>query len=331
MGKKALGIAVRYGVSLVLIGVIVWGMVVEVPDAPSQYYPWVLGGLLCVTIVAGRGPGYAALGFGALAVAMFALRGAGLAVADPVDATGLVGLIAAGLLIVFFVSRARERAAFFREHAAFLGEENAGLRAITSEFSHRLRNDLSGLIATAQLRAATAEQPETREALGAMGDRVNALASVYARLDTGRGARAAIGLRSFIEGLCEDFRFAHLSVRPIGVAVDAMEVNVRAGRAVLIGLVVNELLTNASKYAFPDDRPGTITVTLHDHPARTGIWQLKVVDDGVGFREAGIVGGLGQKLMKARASQLGGMFSLARLDGFTVGQLDFPESDGAAG
>jgi two-component sensor histidine kinase len=108
-----------------------------------------------------------------------------------------------------------------------------------------------------------------------------------------------------------------------------MDVRVRAGRAVLIGLVVNELLTNATKYAFPDDRAGTITVTLQDHPARTDTWQLKVVDDGVGFRDAKIAdAGLGQKLMKARASQLGGMFNLARLDELTVGQLDFPKVDG---
>jgi len=332
MRNHALGIALRYCVSLILVGLIVYLMVIEVPDAPSQYYPWLLGALLCVTMFAGRGPGYAALAFGALAVALFALRGAGFAVADPVDATGLVGLIAAGVLIVAFVGRMRERLAFLREQAQSLGEENAGLRAITSEFSHRLRNDLSGLIATAQLRSTVAELPETREALGAMGDRINALASVYARLDTGRSANAAIGLRGFIEGLCEDFRFAHLSVRPIGVAVDVMDVSVRAGRAVLIGLVVNELLTNASKYAFPDDRPGTITVTLDDHPARIGIWQLKVMDDGVGFRDPGNAkSGLGQKLIKARASQLGGMFSLSRLDSFTVGQLDFPKSDGPAG
>jgi two-component sensor histidine kinase len=332
MRNYALGLALRYAVSLILVGLIVYGMVAWVPDAPSQYYAWMLGALLCITMVAGRGPGYAALAFGALAVALFALRGAGFAVADPVDATGLVGLIAAGVLIVAVVGRTRERLAFSREQAQVFGEENAGLRAIVSEFSHRLRNDLSGLIATAQLRSAVSELPETREALGAMGDRINALAAVYARLDTGRGGSAAIGLRVFIEGLCEDLRFAHLSVRPIGVAVDVMDVSVRAGRAVLIGLVVNELLTNASKYAFPDDRPGTITVTLHDHPARTGIWQLKVVDDGVGFRDARVAeSGLGQKLMKARASQLGGTFSLARLDGFTVGQLDFPKGDGPGG
>ena len=331
MGKKALGVAVRYGVSLLVVGLIIWAMVEEVPDAPSQYYSWVLGALVIVTMLAGRGAGYAALAFGALAVALFALRGAGFAVADPDDATGLVGLIAAGLLIVFFVSRTRERLAFFHDHALSLREENAGLRAITSEFSHRLRNDLSGLVATAQLRSSASELPETRAALGAMGDRVNALAAVYARLDTGRNAGAAIGLRGFIDGLCEDFRFAHLSVRPIGVTTDVMDVKVRAGRAVLIGLVVNELLTNATKYAFPDDRAGTITVSLQDHPARTGTWRLEVVDDGVGFRDAGDGVGLGQKLMKARASQLGGMFNLARLDGVTVGQLDFPASDGPAG
>jgi len=55
---------------------------------------------------------------------------------------------------------------------------------------------------------------------------------------------------------------------------------------------------------------------------------LQVVDDGVGFSDPGEARtGLGQKLLKARASQLGGSFNLAHLDGFTTGQLDFPMID----
>lgn len=325
MKNRLVSGVLRYGLSLLATGAIVELMVMEVPDAPSQYYAWLLGAILCVTLIAGRGPGYAATAFGALAVALFALRGAGFAVADPDDATGLVGLIATSLLIVIFVGRMRERLAIFRQDAALFADENIGLRAILSEFSHRLRNDLAGLAAAAQLGSRSTDQPETRAALHAMGDRINALGGVYARLDTGRGADASIGLRTFLEGLCADLRQAHLSVRPVGLKVEVMDVSVRAGRAVLIGLLVNELLTNAFKYAFPEDRAGTITVSLRDHPARIGVWQLSVTDDGVGFRTAPGGGtGLGQKLMKARASQLDGSFSLARLDGLTVGQLDFP-------
>jgi len=97
------------------------------------------------------------------------------------------------------------------------------------------------------------------------------------------------------------------------------------GRAVIIGLIVNELLTNASKYAFPEERPGTISVSLGHHPTRKDMLQLIVADDGVGFRSTrGDRPGLGQKLVAAMASQLGGGFNLARLNNATVGQVDFP-------
>ena len=200
------------------------------------------------------------------------------------------------------------------------------MSAIVKEHAHRLRNDLGGLAAVALLRASTAEHDETRVALGAIADRITAQARVHARLDAGAGTRANVDLKTFIEGLGEDFRYAHLSLRPVGLAIDAISFEMLTGRAVIIGLIVNELLTNASKYAFPDERPGTISITLGHHPARKEMLQLIVADDGVGFRSTqGDRPGLGQKLVAAMASQLGGSFNLARLNSATVGQVDFPK------
>jgi two-component sensor histidine kinase len=74
-------------------------------------------------------------------------------------------------------------------------------------------------------------------------------------------------------------------VRPIAVNVDIANILLRSDEAVAIGMVVNELVTNPFKHAFPDDRAGTVTVTLQ----RTTVNELTLVveDDGKGCSDNG--------------------------------------------
>ena len=319
------GLVLKLVSPVLVIALVIYGMVRLAPAEPTQFYPVLIAVTICATALFGRASGYVCAAVGPLAVSYFALPGADFAVADPIDAAGLVGLIAANIIAVLVVGWLADSLVLFRDQAQTLDRENGELSAIVKEHAHRLRNDLGGLAAVALLRASTAEQAETREALGAIADRITAQARVHARLDTGAGARANVDLKTFIEGLGEDFRFAHLSLRPIGLSIDAISYEMPTGRAVIIGLIVNELLTNAAKYAFPDERPGTISITLGHHPTRKEMLQLIVADDGVGFRSTrSDRPGLGQKLVAAMASQLGGSFTLARLNNATAGQVDFP-------
>ena len=69
-----------------------------------------------------------------------------------------------------------------------------------------------------------------------------------------------------------------------------------------VGLITNELLTNALKYAFPDDRAGTVTVRFSRDDGR---FELVVADDGVGVSPEtppSGSGGLGQRLIRSLAS-----------------------------
>ena len=74
-------------------------------------------------------------------------------------------------------------------------------------------------------------------------------------------------------------------------------------RAISIGLIVNELVTNAVKYAFPGDAKGTVIVTLKRVP---GELRLTVVDDGQGLDPRRADSGLGARLVDGFAQQLGG-------------------------
>ena len=74
-------------------------------------------------------------------------------------------------------------------------------------------------------------------------------------------------------------------------------------RAIPIGLIVNELVTNAVKYAFPGETKGTVMVTLKRVP---GELRLTVADDGQGVDPRRADSGLGGRLVEGFAQQLGG-------------------------
>jgi two-component system, sensor histidine kinase PdtaS len=96
--------------------------------------------------------------------------------------------------------------------------------------------------------------------------------------------------------------FAVLGLEPLDLDVEAILVSQK--QAVYIGLIVNELLTNALKYAFPDDRLGRVVVTLQredDHVL------LQVADNGVGtLPEVAEMTGLGTGLVRMLVQLLDG-------------------------
>ncbi|WP_372622351.1 sensor histidine kinase [Falsiroseomonas sp.] len=192
------------------------------------------------------------------------------------------------------------------------------------EFRHRTRNDLGSLVGLLMLRARLAPSAAAREALREAADHALALARVHARLalDDGldQGAeRPVIDSREFITGLCSDIETSLTSagLRPVRLLAEAEPHPLSAERAVPLGLVLNETVTNALKYAFPEDRPGTVQVRF----ARDGEeFVLVVTDDGIGVPPEGELegappaspsrdAGLGTRLLRSLAAQLRGRFA----------------------
>jgi two-component sensor histidine kinase len=220
---------------------------------------------------------------------------------------------------------------------------------LLDEFRHRSRNDLQSLVGLLLLRARRAT-PEAGEALREAAGHALALARVHSRLATASaapGAQAAVvDTRAFILGLCSDMAAgaAGNGLRPVAIIAEAEAYPLSTERAVQLGLVLNETVTNALKYAFPLDRPGRVLVTF----GREGDdFVLHVADDGIGLREPGSVcgaaticdaaggcelaqpakpEGLGTRLLRALAAQLRGTFTRGRGEGGrgTCCMLRFP-------
>ena len=153
------------------------------------------------------------------------------------------------------------------------------------EIHHRVKNNMQVIISLLRLQARTIPDPERREVFSVTQDRIRSMALVHEKLYHSRDL-AGIDFKGYIQSLV-----AHLgnSVGPslaarvrIDLQLDDIELNIN--KAVPCGLILNELITNAYKYAFPGDRGGTIRIML-EAPS-PGTVRLTVADDGVGLPDA---------------------------------------------
>jgi two-component sensor histidine kinase len=172
---------------------------------------------------------------------------------------------------------------------------------LLDELAHRTRNDLMMISSVLNLQAMRQTDAHAREALESAVARVRVIAEAQERLrKSGKHGEVEVAayLRALGHGLAELLR----DVRPIRVRVLATPMFVDAPVAVSVGLIANELVTNAFKYAFPDGQGGTVQITLELTAA--GV-VLSVEDDGVGVPPAK-KDGLGTRLVHLLASHLGG-------------------------
>ncbi|WP_207792121.1 sensor histidine kinase [Siccirubricoccus phaeus] len=219
-------------------------------------------------------------------------------------------------------------------------EERRGL--LLREFRHRTRNDLHSLVALLRLRARAARSDAAREGLLEASEHAMALARVHTQL-AGSGEIAGddgteVDTRLFVQGLCDGVLAAQVGdgLRPVSLVVEAESHKLDAERAVYLGLMVNEAVTNALKYAFPEERAGVVHVRLF---RSSNDFVLTVTDDGIGLPPEGELmrappgplppgSGLGTRLMRALAAQLRGTFSRHPGEGGqgTVAKLRFPSA-----
>jgi two-component system, sensor histidine kinase PdtaS len=217
-------------------------------------------------------------------------------------------------------------------------EERRGL--LLREFRHRTRNDLHSLVGLLRLRARAAPSDAARDGLREAAEHALALARVHTHLagDGRQDDAASVDTRAFVAGLCADLAAAQTGegLRPVALVAEAEAHPLDSERAVQLGLTLNEAVTNALKYAFPEERAGTVRVRF---AREGGEFVLTVADDGIGLPRDGEVaggavppqrsasgGGLGTRLLAALAAQLRGTFKRLPGEGGvgTVAELRFP-------
>jgi two-component sensor histidine kinase len=260
-----------------------------------------------------RGSGITATMFSAFLVWWFFMQGAETSAQRLEDRLALATFIAVGILLSAFIeimhslivrlSTAHEEALAMNARL-IASEQEKDL--MLEELAHRTKNDLQTLNSLLRLQARSVDEGDAKSALMAAADRTNVVARMHDRLRR-RNRAPVIDLARFLEDICDDIRKAHFEMRPIGLRTHLTPVIVDARRAASVGLILNELVTNALKYAFPDDRAGTIIVRLG---CNGSMIELTISDNGIGFDSATPRGtGVGQRLVRALTQQLDGIFS----------------------
>jgi two-component sensor histidine kinase len=182
-------------------------------------------------------------------------------------------------------------------YAALAAEREVLLR----EVNHRVGNSLQIIASLLHLQANSSPDEGVKAALtNAMG-RVAAVAQVHRRLYTSHDLNSVL-LNQYLQALLEDLRRSAEGNRMSGLDLKAEPVEIDPDRAVAVGIIVNELVMNAVKYAYPDG-PGPIHVEL---TTDGGDIELSIADDGVGLhaRTDPRSTGMGQRIVSAMAQKL---------------------------
>jgi two-component sensor histidine kinase len=183
------------------------------------------------------------------------------------------------------------------------------LRRTARDGSHGLKNALHFVASLLNLQGGTlAEGPVRREFESAI-ERVAVVGTIYGRLLDASAPRVAetLSARRLIGELCADLAAGQSgSVR---LEVEAAELSLAPERALALGLIVRELVSNSLRHGFPDGRAGTVTVRLAKGRGRG--WRLSVADDGIGLAPEAPGTGFGLKLVRLMVGQLRGTLERA--------------------
>jgi two-component sensor histidine kinase len=251
-----------------------------------------------------------------------------------IDGVRIASFVAIGLLTAAIVQMLRRHAGDLAERAAQLTRISAELERRVAELeaadarkelllhdvNHRIKNQLQVVAGYIMLGQRDLTDEGAVEVLGSAANRLRVLARVYDRLQLQRET-TTVRARGFIEEMVNDLQPSLIGLRPIVLRAEAEDAELSSGRAVTIGLMINELVTNAVRFAFAEDEPGTILVLFRR--CETGLC-LDVIDDGKGFRSEARSGSVGQRMLRALVQQLHGTVSWAGPPGTRV-SVTFPE------
>jgi two-component sensor histidine kinase/CheY-like chemotaxis protein len=184
--------------------------------------------------------------------------------------------------------------------AALAAEREMLLR----EVNHRVGNSLQIIASLLHLQANSATDDDVKAALSNAMGRVAAVAQVHRRLYTSHDLKSVL-LNQYLDALLDDLRRSAEGNKMSRLTLRAEPIEIDPDRAVAIGIIVNELVMNAVKYAYTDCA-GPIHVTLK---AEGDDVLLAIADEGVGFSDAGAKSdprstGMGQRIVTAMAAKL---------------------------
>ena len=234
-----------------------------------------------------------------------------------------LGLSAITLLLVYRNIRLKQKSNLklasvnldLKNKNNLLDKRNAENELLMKEIHHRVKNNLEVVSSLLALQSAQIDDVNTKEAMTEGQNRVNSIGIVHQKLYQGTNL-GAVEMKDYFLNLSESILDSFGAEQRIDLKLAMENLDLDIDTAVPLGLIVNELLTNTIKYAFPKGEKGTITIKLHKQD--NNILRLEVADNGVG--KSGITHGtgFGGQLVSLLTKQLNGTMTEESQNGTTL-------------
>lgn len=201
---------------------------------------------------------------------------------------------------------------------------------LLQEVHHRVNNNLQIICSLLSLQSEGAKEPYLASALSESQQRVQSMARIHAMLYSSTNLKD-IDFGDYARWMANEVMSCYSPDRTrIGLDLELDPIRFEIDRAIPCGLILNELLSNAFKYAFPDKRSGEVRVSLRQQQNRV---QLVVEDNGIGLRNGFSVKeakSLGLRIVDTLGRQLGGKLEVSSNHGTRfVLNLDAEPASGA--
>ena len=187
---------------------------------------------------------------------------------------------------------------------------------LLKEINHRIRNNLNMISGILFMEAEKLEDETSRSFFADVRSRINSISAVYDRLYQSADLEN-INLAEYVKSLAASIFSSYKPANSsIGIKVTAADIRLDVKRSSMLGLILNELISNSLKHGYPQRKDGMVNVILEEDG---GTIILKVIDDGIGIRTwHDDVVSTGLPLVRMLARQAGGTLELHGNSGTTA-------------
>lgn len=199
------------------------------------------------------------------------------------------------------------------------------------EIHHRVKNNLQIISTLLSMQADETDNEEIIDFYTESQNRIQSMALIHENLYQSTDI-SSINIKKYIKNLLNDIKYSYGTLNDrIKIEIDTEDYSLNIETAVPCGLIINELVSNSLKYAFPHDKTGVISVSLHEislenhekEGRKERKFQLKVKDNGIGLPDDFDIDkstSLGLHLVTALTEQLEGHIKLEKNEGasFTI-------------
>ncbi|WP_192348561.1 tetratricopeptide repeat protein [Algoriphagus sp. Y33] len=154
---------------------------------------------------------------------------------------------------------------------------------LLKEIHHRVKNNLQLVMSLLNSQVASLQDKVALSAIQDSQNRVQAMALIHQKLYQAEGV-ARIPMKAYIEELVAYLQDSYTHSRKVNFKLLIGQIELDVNMSVPLGLIINEAITNAFKYAFPEENSGTVLIGLLQKSDTS--YELTIEDDGVGFPKA---------------------------------------------